>query len=592
MSRKLADRIRSLLFAIGLLSVVVVVVIGGYAAVRFLPDRPVTYDTMEEHFKYGSTGGDRVTGIPVWLWQAMPLVCADTLEQVAGDRLAADYVQRASEYSSATSPEAYAQRRALSREGYKALGFLYEADAEGQERSLPVGISERRSLGLDRAYMNCAICHTGTVRGHADDEPQVVVGMPANQFSLYDFEQFIFQCGMRGRYTQLPQLDFIPEMAALGADLSLVDQYLVYPVAIWAIEDTLHFLQNVAGFAVRQPDWGPGRNDTFTNNKVFLYGYDWRKEMPDWWTTGQVDPEGIGIVDWPSTWLQGQRKSRADGQPMQLHWDGNNNRVEERNLNAALATSALPAFIDHESLECVEQWMDTLEPPVFPFGIDQALADQGEEIYGQYCAACHGVNGRDFSGDQVGFVTPIEQVATDRYRLDNYTAELALNMATTYAGADRQRRAHPCPGGATYVPPGRPDHAPTTGADNRMKDVDVEENTYRYKHYRKTHGYANSPLDGIWLRAPYLHNVSVPTLRDLLNPVAQRPVTFYRGNDVYEPVDMGFVSTVAQSDDGNRYFLFDTRVPGNGNQGHEGRIYGTELTPADKNALLEYLKSF
>ena len=40
----------------------------------------------------------------------------------------------------------------------------------------------------------------------------------------------------------------------------------------------------------------------------------------------------------------------------------------------------------------------------------------------------------------------------------------------------------------------------------------------RFSHFRKTYGYANMPLDGVWLRAPYLHNGSVPTLRDLLNP--------------------------------------------------------------------------
>ncbi len=46
---------------------------------------------------------------------------------------------------------------------------------------------------------------------------------------------------------------------------------------------------------------------------------------------------------------------------------------------------------------------------------------------------------------------------------------------------------------------------------------------HRYCHYRKTFGYANMPLDGIWLRAPYLHNGSVPTLRALLEPAAKRP---------------------------------------------------------------------
>jgi mono/diheme cytochrome c family protein len=41
-------------------------------------------------------------------------------------------------------------------------------------------------------------------------------------------------------------------------------------------------------------------------------------------------------------------------------------------------------------------------------------------------------------------------------------------------------------------------------------------------------------LDGIWLRAPYLHNGSVPTLRDLLEPAAQRPTVFWRGYDLYD----------------------------------------------------------
>ena len=56
---------------------------------------------------------------------------------------------------------------------------------------------------------------------------------------------------------------------------------------------------------------------------------------------------------------------------------------------------------------------------------------------------------------------------------------------------------------------------------------------WRFSHFRKTNGYANMPLDGLWLRAPYLHNGSVPTLRALLFP-EERPAVFYRGYDVYD----------------------------------------------------------
>jgi RoxA-like, cytochrome c-like len=93
-------------------------------------------------------------------------------------------------------------------------------------------------------------------------------------------------------------------------------------------------------------------------------------------------------------------------------------------------------------------------------------------------------------------------------------------------------------------------------------------------------------LDGLWLRAPYLHNGSVPTLADLLEPMAARPKRFWRGVDLFDSVRVGFVTTGA---DAERYgTLYDTSRPGNGNAGH---LYGTTLTPENKRALIEYLKT-
>jgi hypothetical protein len=98
------------------------------------------------------------------------------------------------------------------------------------------------------------------------------------------------------------------------------------------------------------------------------------------------------------------------------------------------------------------------------------------------------------------------------------------------------------------------------------------------------------PLDGLWLRAPYLHNGSVPNLRALLEPAVARQAVFYIGYDVYDYADVGFESRWAEAArDGWR---FDTSAPGNSNVGHEGVNYGTALAPADKDALIEYLKTF
>jgi hypothetical protein len=83
----------------------------------------------------------------------------------------------------------------------------------------------------------------------------------------------------------------------------------------------------------------------------------------------------------------------------------------------------------------------------------------------------------------------------------------------------------------------------------------------------------------------------VPNLWALLQPTADRPKSFWRGNDRYDPVKMGFVAEVPE-ENGRRFFLFDTTVPGNSNAGHEGARYGTALSDDDKWALIEYLKTF
>jgi len=61
---------------------------------------------------------------------------------------------------------------------------------------------------------------------------------------------------------------------------------------------------------------------------------------------------------------------------------------------------------------------------------------------------------------------------------------------------------------------------------------------------------------------------------------------FWRGYDVYDPVRVGFVvQGVAAERAGTQ---LDTRMRGNGNQGH---AFGTRLSVSDKAALMEYLKT-
>ena len=113
---------------------------------------------------------------------------------------------------------------------------------------------------------------------------------------------------------------------------------------------------------------------------------------------------------------------------------------------------------------------------------------------------------------------------------------------------------------------------------------------WRFSHFRKTAGYANQPLDGIWARSPYLHNGSVPTLRDLLEPAGNRPAKWYRGSDILDTSKVGYRYDGFGSALGD-LFVYDTSVPGNSNIGHDGEVYGTKLSPPDKDALVEYMKT-
>ncbi len=103
----------------------------------------------------------------------------------------------------------------------------------------------------------------------------------------------------------------------------------------------------------------------------------------------------------------------------------------------------------------------------------------------------------------------------------------------------------------------------------------------------KTSGYLATPLDGIWMRGPYLHNGSVPTVRDLLNPQKLRPATFYVGNNLLDIRNLGFVSNL-EREKGLRFLLYNTAQPSHSNSGH---FYGIDLSDHEKGALVEYLKT-
>jgi hypothetical protein len=477
-----------------------VVVVWSFVELR--TDRPVAYAEITEHFKYGSIGSEPggsvlspVGGVlpPYWIFTALPSICSDRLPG-----------------------------------GYQTFGFVTEP-----EHDLPIGLSRRRRLGIEQVGLNCAACHTATVRDGPDAEPRTVLGMPAQQLDLQGFFQFVLDCTLDNRLTaEAVRGRFPPTGGPSLFERVLLRAGFIDRLKLQTLEQR-NRMGLILGDAV--PRWGRGRVDTFNPYKALQFNWD---------LTRLPRHELIGAADFPSIWNQAPREG------MQLHWDGNNRSVDERNLSAALGAGVTPVTVDHDGLERVRDWIWTLPPPAYPYPVSRELADQGAPLYREHCLECHGDHRfRDgvIEGARIGTVVPIDQIATDRHRLDSYTFAFAANQYGLY--------------------PGSP---------------------YRFTHFRKTSGYANHPLDGIWLRGPYLHNGSVPTLRDLLEPPERRPAVFYRGNDLFDQTNVGFVSTMA-TDRRQTFTRFDTSVPGNSNGGH---VYGTTLTDGEKQAIVEYMKTF
>jgi hypothetical protein len=100
-------------------------------------------------------------------------------------------------------------------------------------------------------------------------------------------------------------------------------------------------------------------------------------------------------------------------------------------------------------------------------------------------------------------------------------------------------------------------------------------------------------LHAIWARFPYLHNGSVPTIRDLLEKAQDRPMRFslkdagekYR----FDPVRLGLklVETPVSPGPADRA-IYDTRLHGQSNRGHEKFI---DLSASEKDEIVEYLKT-
>lgn len=509
---------KGLWWVLALVLILLGLVCVGYLVLYGVPEE---YADDRDHFKYGSIGSDNLHGgFPYRILEVLPEMFPQHLPKNG-------------------------------RSGWEAFGLNQEP---GKDR--PIGFSKRWHLGVgDVLGPNCAFCHVSTLRQAPGQEPKLILGMPGNTVDVEAFLRFLFAAVADERFTVDNVMQHIEQRKRFGRNpLELIERVMHLYLLIPTFQEGVLNLKHKYRFLDRMPThWGPGRVETWATYKVLRlqqrFGlFELLPEPGFPWIHTDAGP-ATGLADFPALW-----PLKVDGK--NLHWDGNLDYPEERNIVAALGAGASPAALDLESIRRIGRWMEgQLKPEAYQawlpkekreLALKEELVDQGKNIYyqvhnGYSCADCH-----DKSGKRIHEIELIGDIKTDRERLDSFTEELMDKLNTI---GDRCR--------------------------------------WQLRHFKKTHGYANMLLDGIWLRAPYLHNGSVPTLRDLLKKPQNRPKMFHRGDDVYDWDNVGFRSNVPD-EQGRKFFEYDTTLRGNGNGGHE---YGTDLKDDEKDALIEYLKT-
>ena len=242
----------------------------------------------------------------------------------------------------------------------------------------------------------------------------------------------------------------------------------------------------------------------------------------------------------------------------QLHYkerafaDGSGDARSHRSMMATLvAFGVTPDQLVAREQDFIDvfHYLLSLEPPCWSFTtLDAPEVERGQALFETRCATCHGVH----SGADASYpnrIVPLDMVRTDPVRAERFTVVEATGLNTSWFG----------------MPP-----------------------------FEATGGYLAPPLVGIWARAPYFHNGSVPDLTGVLDPT-QRPAMWRRverdGSD-FDPERVGLkhevVSSSADRNTRDGRLVYDTTREGMGNGGHD---FGAALSAEQRADLLEYLRS-
>lgn len=426
-------------------------------------------------------------------------------------------------------PKIFPEHLPGNQDGYSALGFYWEAGSE-----LPVGFTKKTLGVIPRVSFNCALCHQGSYRLEGQHKSTLVTAGAGNRVDPQKYQLFLIKAGQDPKFETGRIMTEIKAIYDMPWWEKILYRFLLIPLT----KNGLQGQSKTFAWMMDKPEWGIGRIDPFNPVKFN------QLQLP-------VD-QTIGNSDMMPLWAMNQVVNRKD-KVYALHWDGLNTDLHEVVVAGGIGDGMTAVTYQRiaKRIERVTDFIRLQQPPRSPFKtdlpetdpyhVDAVRVDTGKTLYNKHCADCH-----DAGGSRYRTVIPVLEVNTDRHRLDMWT------MA----------------------------------ARDRYMNYESDQGNWNFKHWQHQDGYVAVELTGLWLRGPYLHNGSVPTLKDLLKPVSERPKAYCRESDTVDPVNGGFLTGAeGKPCDG---FYFDTAAPGNGNGGHE---YGVDLSDEDKAALLSYLKT-
>ncbi len=461
-----------------------------------------------------------------------------------------------------------------------SYGYLPNPVSPSNPEGLPVGfLVANPGTKNQQLSMNCAACHTrqievAGIKYRVDggpafsnayalfDEINLIVGNTLSDKAAFNAFQAAVQVPAETLRTQLNTW-YKPYNTLMTRAL---------PTEHWGIGrlDAVAMLQNrVSGL-----DIGPIEDQTIIASNIAVAAQPVR--YPFIWNSGKQD-----FTQWAGTSINGDATyafSRNTGEALGVFalFKPRADQAVVGGVNFLIENS-----VNYKSVLNIQTLVDKIGSPKWPWPVDNGMVLQGKGLYEKNCASCHGIKqGLPRPGNANTWATPVQNVGTDTSYYKNFA------VPTTSSGILT---------GLTV--PFSPTTVPASGAasvslfdvanSSALLQLDPSIDLSIKAPNREVGSFESKVLQGVWSAAPYLHNGSVPTLAALLTPAAERPTSFQVG-PVYDLVNVGLAVEQPNGSATVRVTTDCSVMEGNSRCGHE---FGAWLTPDEKKALIEYLKT-